>query len=99
MGTAVIQDIFRSHEAVSYTHLDVYKRQDRYRANVLSSADNGAGVGGGLDFLQLMGDDNDGFSVIYQIVHDGEKIPGLLGSQNCGGLIQNQQLCPAVQGL
>ena len=35
MGSADMVDRLNSPEAVSYTHLDVYKRQDSYASDVL----------------------------------------------------------------
>ena len=52
----------------------------------------------GNDFLQLMGDENDGFSVVTHVAQRLEKRLCLLGRQYGGGLVKNQNLYAHVNG-
>ena len=69
------------------------------RVDIPASADDRADIRRSLDLLELMGDDNDRLAVVDQVFHDPEKLIDLLLCQDRGGLIQNQDLCSAVEGL
>ena len=49
------------------------------------------------NFMQLMGNENNGFSCIPQSAHDAEKGIDFLRGQNGGWLIQNQHICGTEQ--
>ena len=72
---------------------------DRDRVDVVSAADDGAHIRGSLDFFELVGDDDDRLAVLDQISHNREELVDLLLSQNCRGLVQDQDLRASVEGL
>ena len=49
--------------------------------------------------MELVGDDDDGFSVRFHIPQHGKELVGLLGGQHGGGLIQNEDVGPPVKYL
>ena len=87
---------------VSYTHLDVYKRQllvdcelhvpahhhagqlftaglgDVHRADVFALPQDRAAVRHGHDLIQLVGDEQDGFALCRQVLHDLHQLVDLL---------------------
>ena len=44
-----------------------------------------------------MSNNNDGFTLAYQVMHDLDKLLNLLRRKNCRRLIKNQNLCAAIQ--
>src|SRR3989304_3333356 len=56
-------------------------------------------VGDRQHFLQLVGDEDDGNTLLHQRAHDLEEVFRLLGGQDCGGLVQDQDVRLAVEGL
>ena len=67
--------------------------------DVLAAADDRAGVGGRLDLLELVGDDDDGLTRAGEVVHDLDEAVDLLGRENRGGLVQDQDVGAAVERL
>ena len=49
--------------------------------------------------MHLMGNDDDGLSVVTHIAQHREQLLGLLGGQHGGGLVQDQDVRPAVKDL
>ena len=49
--------------------------------------------------MELVGDDDEGLAVRLHVAHDGEELVGLLGGQNGGGLIQDQDVRAPVEDL
>ena len=69
----------------------------RDSVDVMSAADDRAHVGGRLDLLELVCDDDDGLPILNEVLHNCEKLVDLLLRQHCGGLVQDQDLSSAVQ--
>ena len=67
--------------------------------NVLTKADDGTVVGGGLDFFQLVRDQDDALAVGGQVMHDVNELHDLLGGERCGRLVQDQHISAPVQRL
>ena len=72
---------------------------DRHRVDVVAAADDRADVGGCLNLLELVRDDDDRLAVRDQVFHDPEQLVDLLLRQDRRRLVQDQDLRPAVQGL
>ena len=68
-------------------------------ADVFAHADDGAEVGGLLDLLELVGDDDDALAVLDEVVHDGDELRDLLRREGRGGLVQDQDVRAAVERL
>lgn len=68
-------------------------------ADHLAAADHGDDVGDGLDLAQLVRDEHDRLPVRLQLRHDAEQLVGLLGRQHGGGLVEDQHLGVADEGL
>ena len=68
-------------------------------AHVLALAQDGAAVRHGLDFRQLVGNEEDGFSFFLEAPHDVHQLVNLLGGQDGGGLVENQDLIVSVEHL
>ena len=71
----------------------------RDSVDIFASADDSTDVRRGLDLFELMGDDDNGLPVLDQVLHDRQKFIDLLLCQDCSGLVQDQDLRPAVQRL
>ena len=65
--------------------------------DVLAHADDGAEVGGFLDLLELVCDDDNALAVLDKIVHDGDELRDLLRGEGGGRLIQDQDVRAAVE--
>ena len=66
----------------------------------LACAHHAHPVGDGHDLVQLVGDDDDGHLLFPDDPADhGEKLVGLLGGEDGGGLVQDQHVRAPVQGL
>lgn len=57
------------------------------RADVLAAADDGAGVGGGFDLLELVRDDDDRLALGGEATHDLDQAVDLLWGEDGGGLV------------
>ena len=68
-------------------------------ADVLALAQNGHPVGDGHDLVELVGDDDDGFAVGLHVAQDIKEPVGLLGGEDGGGLVQNQDVRAPVEDL
>ena len=68
-------------------------------ADVLALAQHRHAVGNLHNLVKLVGDDDDGLAVGLHIAHDLEETLGLLGRQNGGGLVENQNIGAAVEYL
>ena len=64
-----------------------------------AAANNGDAVADLFHFVQFMGNENNGIAIIFQIFQFFKQFCGFLRSQNCGGLIQDQDLGTAEQRL
>ena len=51
------------------------------------------------DLVELMGDKEDGFTLLTEVFHNGHQLVDLLGCQNGSGFIKNQNLIIAVEHL
>ncbi len=60
---------------------------------------NGAPVGHGLNFRQLVGDEQDALTLGLEAPHDFHELVNLLGGQHGGGLIEDQDLIVPVEHL
>ena len=67
--------------------------------HVLALAQNGAPVGHGLNFRQLVGDEQDALTLGLEAPHDFHELVNLLGGQHGGGLIEDQDLIVPVEHL
>ena len=68
-------------------------------AYVLALAQHGHAVGNVQHLVELVGDDDEGFAVVLHVAHDGKELVGLLRRQHGGGLVQDQDVCAAIQNL
>ena len=68
-------------------------------ADVQALAQHRHPVGNLHDLVELVGDDDDGLAVGLHIAHHVKEPLGLLGRQDGGGLVQNQNIGPAVEDL
>ena len=68
-------------------------------ADVLALAEHRHPVGYIHDLMELVGNDDHGLAVGLHVPHDFKETVGLLGSQDGGGLIQNQDVGAAVEHL
>ena len=68
-------------------------------ADVLALAQDGHLVGDVHHLVELVSDDDDGLAVGLHIAQDGEELVGLLGGENRGGLIQNEDVGAPVEDL
>ena len=62
-------------------------------------AENGDPVGKVLNLVHLVGDDDHGLASVAHIAQNGKELVGLLGGENGGRLVQNQDVSPAVENL
>ena len=67
--------------------------------NILTLAKNRATVGNCHDLIELMGNEQDGFTLLGKPLHGCHQFLDLLGSQYCGRLVENQDLIVAVEHL
>ena len=67
------------------------------RADVFALAQNRNAVGNFQHFVELMGDNDDGFPILAHIAHDVKELFGFLRSQNGGRLVENQNLRTAIE--
>ena len=70
-----------------------------YRIHHLAGAQHGDAVAEGHDLLELVGDDDDGLPQLLQALEHLPQLVDLLGRQNGGGLIQNDDVGLAVERL
>ena len=68
-------------------------------AYVFALAEHGHPVGHVQHLVELVGDDDQGLAVVLHVAHHGKQLVGLLGGQHGGGLVQDQDVGPAVQDL
>ena len=68
-------------------------------SDVLSLAEDGHLVGKGHDLVELVGDDDDGFPVGLHGPEHLKELVRLLGGEDGGGLVQNQDVGPPVEDL
>ena len=68
-----------------------------YGAHVFALTQDGAAIGHGLDFRQLVGDEEDGLPLFLKRAHDFHQLVNLLGGEDGGGLIENQDFIVPVQ--
>ena len=64
-----------------------------------TSSDNGAIVGHLFDLVEFMGDDDDGLALLGEVADNRHQLLDLLGGQNGGGLVQNQNFSAPVESL
>ena len=62
-------------------------------------AQDGHPVAHGDDLIELVGDEDDGLSFVGEASNHAEEIRHLLGGENGAGLVQDEQVRPAVKGL
>ena len=74
-------------------------RRHIHRADVLALAQNGAAVGNGLDFVELMRDEENGLAFLRQLLHDFHQLVDFLRRQNGSRLVKNQNLVVTIQHL
>ena len=70
-----------------------------YRTNIPALAQHGDTVGHLHDFVELMGDKEDGLPLSRQILHDLHKLVDLLGRQHSSRLVKNKDLVIPVEHL
>ena len=68
-------------------------------ADHLALPDHRDPVGDGLDFLELVRDEDDGAAVRAEVAHDAEEVLGLAGGEHRGRLVQDQDAGLAHQRL
>ena len=68
-------------------------------AHELAVAQDGHPIGQVLHLVHLVGDDDDGLAVVAHIAQDLEELFRLLGGQHSSGLVQNQNIRPAIEDL
>ena len=68
-------------------------------ADVLALAQDRHAVGYVEHLVQLVGDDDEGFAVGLHVAHDGEELIRFLRGEDGGGLVQNEDIRPAVEHL
>ena len=68
-------------------------------ADVLALAQNAHAVGDLHDLVELMGDEENGLAFAGKLLHRGHQFLDLLRSQNCGRLIEDEDLVVAVEHL
>ena len=66
-------------------------------ADVFALAQDAHAVGHFHDFVQLMGNEQNGLALLGQPLHDLHQLHDLLGRQHGGGLVENQDFVVAVQ--
>ena len=66
-------------------------------AHILALAEHGAAVGHGFDLRQLVGDEQDGFALFFERAHDFHQLVDLLGGEDGGGLVENQNFIVPVE--
>ena len=71
----------------------------RHVADELPVAQDGHAVGERLHLVHFVGDDDNGLSVVAHVAQHGKELIGLLGSEHGRGLVQNQDVCAAVEDL
>ena len=70
-----------------------------FHAHQLALAHDAHPVGNGHDFVQFMGDDNDRHAqLLHHPADDGKELVGLLGGEDGGGLVQNEDVRSPVEG-
>ena len=60
--------------------------------HVLAATDDGAGLGGRLDLLELVGDDDDRLAGAGEVAHDLDQALDLLRGQHGGGFVEDQDV-------
>ena len=70
-----------------------------YRSNQLALPQNRDPVGDRHNLIELVGDKQDGLALSGKAPHDLHELVDLLGSQDCGGLVKNQNLIIPVKHL
>ena len=68
-------------------------------ADVLTLAQNAHAVGDLHDLVELMGDEENGLAFAGKLLHRGHQFLDLLRSQNCGRLVEDEDLIVAVEHL
>ena len=68
-----------------------------YGADIAALLQNGAAVGNGHDFVQLVGDEQDALALGLETAHDLHQFVDFLRRKDGGRLIKNQNLIVAVQ--
>ena len=68
-------------------------------AHILAFAQNGDTVGNGHNLVELMGDEEDALAFCGKALHSGHQLVDLLRSENCGGLVENEDVVVAVKHL
>ena len=68
-------------------------------AHVLTATNNSALISGRHNLFKLVSNNNDSFTLAYQIMHDLDKLLNFLRRKNCRRLIKNQRISAAIQGL
>ena len=93
---------------VAFFHLAPRHHGDQLRAvnfgyvlgrHILSVTHNGHAVSDGKQFLQTMGDKDDGNAASFQIPNNAEQCCDLVSGQGCGRLIHNKDLDVLTDGL
>ena len=67
------------------------------RADVLALAQHGAAIRHGLDLVELVGDEEDGFAFFGQLLHNLHQLFDFLRREHGGRLVENEHLVVAVQ--
>ena len=70
-----------------------------HRAHIPALAQNGDPIRHGHDLVELVGDKQDGLALLGKAAHDVHQLVDLLGSQNGGGLVEDEDLVVAIQHL
>ena len=68
-----------------------------HRADVFAFAQDGHAVGNLQHLVQLVGDDDDGFSILTHVAHDAEQLLRFLRREHGGRFVQNQNLRAAIE--
>ena len=68
-------------------------------ADDLAEADDGDPVGDLADLAELVGDEDDGLPGLLELAHDVHQLVGLLRGEHRGGLVEDEQLGVAGEGL
>ena len=89
-------DIAAHHHGRQLLHGGVLRL---HGAHTLALAQHGAAVGHGHDLVELVGDEQDALALGGQILHDLHQLVDLLGRQNGGGLVEDEDLVVAVEHL